>query len=446
MNWSADIAGQVVARLDDEWRDLVAEYHPEVHTETRVTALRATADGRLILASEHWESDPCDVVVVAVGFGVEPPASGLSLDSYWENDKLEQSVRGAQPLKRYLVSGLGDGACIDVLRLTYANFDHGRFAMAIARLNDLQRLKRPLVGIDLRMPDTGQVEYLRTQYERLSFPPNLATQLGTFRTDTYVLLNGPDPAPLSPRACILHRVAIWSLVLASKLVYRPGRLDVGGIEPRSVSTGLRYLVPLPGVGGKNAFDGVIIRHGPIACLGALPAIATAYRAIRENPAKDRTRTKRYPDGFYPEPRSRRPTGDGQPPSVARALAGDVWFKDTLTPHLACGASAGVIEAPGLRAALAVPPSSAIAEVQALIQTLKEETRAQNFPEASEAAGLLEGLIMRHGGSLGRQTWDAANTALWDCELLVRERVMAGGGTYDMGRLRELVERIEHGHP
>ena len=86
--------------------------------------------------------------------------------------------------------------------------------------------------------------------------------------------------------------------------------------------------------------------------------------------------------------------------------------------------AGVIEAADLRLPPAAVPAAflpAIGEAQALIQTIKEETRAQNYSQASQAAALLENLIMRSGINLGRQTWYAANRALWEYELLVRER-------------------------
>lgn len=56
-------------------------------------------------------------VILATGFGIETGAS----DSYWRNESLGQlNIDGAQ--RRFLVSGLGDGAISDLLRLTTRNF------------------------------------------------------------------------------------------------------------------------------------------------------------------------------------------------------------------------------------------------------------------------------------------------------------------------------------
>ncbi|MCV2350811.1 hypothetical protein [Paucibacter sp. Y2R2-4] len=56
-------------------------------------------------------------VILATGFGIETGTS----DSYWRNESLGQlNIDGAQ--RRFLVSGLGDGAISDLLRLTTKNF------------------------------------------------------------------------------------------------------------------------------------------------------------------------------------------------------------------------------------------------------------------------------------------------------------------------------------
>jgi hypothetical protein len=451
MNWVADTAGQVVDALDKEWEGLEAKYHPEVHRHVRVGELEAKGpDGRLILKGDHWESDECDVVVIAVGFGVEPPVHGIALNTYWENDKLEQSVRGPAVPKRFLISGLGDGGCIDVLRLKYSNFNHVRFAATVARLQSLERYKRRLIEIDLRMPQDHQAEYLRDEYRSLSLPPDLAEQLGTLRSDTYVALNGSDPAPLSPRACILHRVAIWSLVMTGRLVYHPGRIDTGAIETRTAPTGIKYMVPLPGVGGKTEFHEIILRHGPRPCLDLFPAIVKGYAGIADNPAKDRTRRKLYPEGFYPPRAAPAPVTEAGPsPSLAHTLQADVGFADVARPPMAIDASIGTAGAvvraqPGSGAA--PPQIMATAEIELLMRTLQTETRAQNYPAASEAARQLDALMAQTDPGCPPAVRYAANRALYDYELYARERTLAGGGSYDLERLGALIRRLENDAP
>ncbi len=133
MNWKADFADQVVLRLDEEWAALVAEFQPMVYTNRRVSAVEPMGSaGLLILRQQYeWMSEPCQAVVLAVGFGVEPPVPGLSLLTYWQNDDLEQSARGKQSVRRVFVSGTGDGGCIDILRLAYSKFQHAKFAAVV---------------------------------------------------------------------------------------------------------------------------------------------------------------------------------------------------------------------------------------------------------------------------------------------------------------------------
>jgi hypothetical protein len=62
-----------------------------------------------------------DYIVLANGFGLEQ-----HVNSYWRNESFGQpSLNGAQ--KIYVVSGMGDGAVIDLLRLSFLEFRPDRF-------------------------------------------------------------------------------------------------------------------------------------------------------------------------------------------------------------------------------------------------------------------------------------------------------------------------------
>lgn len=446
MNWTADLAGEVVARLDLEWESLASESRPEVHTDTRVTAIRPSGpDGRLVLRQgDEWMSDPCDAVVLAVGFGVEPAVPGLTLDSYWENDKLEQSARGSQAVKSVLVSGLGDGGCIDVLRLKYSNFQHAKFADAVARLPELDRYKARLLNIDRNIPDIGREKYLRDEYTKLNLPGNLAESLGTLRTDTRVVINGPDPtSPLSPNACILHRVAVWALVVAGKVQYQAGRIDKEAITTERVTSGLKYFVPFPGVGCLG-FDAVVIRHGPAPCLTALSEVVGGYSGIRETAAKDKTRRQMYPDDFYP---ARHPT-----PAHPMRTSGTAF---SVTPP--DGEPSGKNSAVPIAAEQPMQPAGTarlhavggaatarLAEIELLTERLVRDTRAENYVPAVESARALDGLLAGPGQTVPHPLWQSGHKALYDFELFARKRIEAGGGRYELGRLQDLVRRMRRG--
>src|SRR5690606_13399006 len=71
-----------------------------------------------------------DAIVLASGFGTEVALPDGVTPSYWRNDTLGQpALNGAK--QTYLVSGFGDGAIVDLCRLTIERFRQGRI------LNDI---------------------------------------------------------------------------------------------------------------------------------------------------------------------------------------------------------------------------------------------------------------------------------------------------------------------
>lgn len=88
--------------------------HPVVEwiRDTKVTNRKIDGDLAQPSGQESFSK-----VILSTGFGIETGAS----DSYWRNESLGQiNIDGAQ--RRFLVSGLGDGAISDLLRLTTKNF------------------------------------------------------------------------------------------------------------------------------------------------------------------------------------------------------------------------------------------------------------------------------------------------------------------------------------
>ncbi|WP_174278266.1 FAD-dependent oxidoreductase [Sphingomonas bacterium] len=65
---------------------------------------------------------PFDVMVLATGFGLEEGvADAAGASSYWRNDRLGQPQLGGDR-RTYVISGLGDGALVDLCRLTIERF------------------------------------------------------------------------------------------------------------------------------------------------------------------------------------------------------------------------------------------------------------------------------------------------------------------------------------
>lgn len=67
----------------------------------------------------------CDLIIYAVGYGVEIDEYDSNTPSYWRNDALGQSILNKG--KRFLISGMGDGALMDLFRLKIRDFNYDNF-------------------------------------------------------------------------------------------------------------------------------------------------------------------------------------------------------------------------------------------------------------------------------------------------------------------------------
>lgn len=73
------------------------------------------------LDTTEGKADKFDIIVLATGFGTETTVPGYRMESYWRIEQLGQPhLDGAQ--RRYLISGFGDGALVDLCRLAIERF------------------------------------------------------------------------------------------------------------------------------------------------------------------------------------------------------------------------------------------------------------------------------------------------------------------------------------
>ncbi|SDZ64567.1 FAD dependent oxidoreductase [Variovorax sp. YR266] len=145
LNWTAARASDVVVQVLAQWgkivhassNDSVRLYcnarHLQIHEtprpgkrlriewvgEERDPADGAAHKGRISLATGM--SDDFDMVILAVGFGLE--RDGVL--SYWRNETVGQPSLD-EPRRTYLVSGQGDGAMIDLLRVRISQYRQDR--------------------------------------------------------------------------------------------------------------------------------------------------------------------------------------------------------------------------------------------------------------------------------------------------------------------------------
>jgi len=187
-------------------------------------------------------------VVLATGFGIEKGAA----DSYWRNESLGQlQIDGAQ--RRFLISGLGDGAISDLLRLTTKHFRPDRVLDELALTNleahlrlhptkDLLNSLESLEGSRKKHAPMAQKE-LRGLREYF---------LERCRDDTYVVLHalgksGFREAFRRSSASVLHKVFLYAL-------YKNGAFQYIETIRRDQEEDVAYNLDIP-------VENIIRRHG-----------------------------------------------------------------------------------------------------------------------------------------------------------------------------------------
>lgn len=281
LNWEADTVEYVRKRLLEQY----AQFQKRLSIDLR----GHVSNVKLLKGSDHpfsisW-SEPvdktypagyrrtltrqCDIVILAVGFGVERKVPGLPFVSYWSSDKFaeEDASLGGRP-KRILVSGTGDGGLIDLLRVRFKVFSHQevfeRLTRELLDESDLSSLTARLQEVENRAKHafSQQKPYeasLNEEYQRLGeelkSKTDFAERIG-IRPDTLAVLTGTDEYPLSLRTSILNRL-LCSLV--PDLYYMRGPWTWEADEKG------QYKVTFVD-GTSEVFDEIIVRHGPEAAL------------------------------------------------------------------------------------------------------------------------------------------------------------------------------------
>lgn len=143
LNWTAARASDVVVQIMTEWKNVVEaspNSKPVLYCNTRHLHIHKLPHSQSLqiewigekrnsdsaaIDGDHsnavGETDDFDLVILAVGFGLESD----SALSYWRNDTIGQPHL-EQPRLTYLISGQGDGAMVDLLRLRISQYRQDR--------------------------------------------------------------------------------------------------------------------------------------------------------------------------------------------------------------------------------------------------------------------------------------------------------------------------------
>jgi hypothetical protein len=143
LDWVVGTAHDVRRRIVDQYEEIFG-YKGLNPRPVVVSSFKLAPDGRVEPAQvdagtsrrRELEDQP-DLVILALGFGIEKTANFLPRQSYWRLDALDQSPIDTEDRpRRVLVCGGGDGGAIDFLRVALRSFDHGPFLDGVCEMLD----------------------------------------------------------------------------------------------------------------------------------------------------------------------------------------------------------------------------------------------------------------------------------------------------------------------
>ncbi|NYH18861.1 NAD(P)/FAD-dependent oxidoreductase [Paraburkholderia bryophila] len=334
MNWGAGMASSISETVFREWGIVSGSIDARYNFDVR--SVGAASDGRpVVFAEGNGQNlvETFDVVILAVGFGLERTIAKLPFLSYWENDNFGRPILTGSTPRHYLITGCGDGGLIDAIRLRINAFDHAIFVFGLNSLPNMDAVKSRLLEIDrevlAELQSGGSIfvkvaersdEYekkpddlvlkikshiqedeigllLEAKYRDLHIPSELKHYVcANLRDDTVVYINSPHRSPLSLNASILNRLAVFLLRQYGGLRYRAGRIEVLSNE-NSVRHSLRFS-HLDYPDDEIQVDEVVVRHGPVSIIDKLfPKAIAANCHGGAGDIDDPTRHRMYPDEF-----------------------------------------------------------------------------------------------------------------------------------------------------
>jgi hypothetical protein len=259
MNWEADKASVVFASLQSAFEDERQRLGGiDMALRRGLTGVRTSGD-RLVVSVESTGSVRTeqeiegDAVVLALGFGRE--LRYPDIPGYWDGDGLA-SIE--DKTRNWLVSGSGDGALTDLVRLIVQDFNHETL---VKRLLTDDALAGELAG-HIRTSGTMREAFGRVDARRRR---SLVDSL-KLRSDRKVHFCAPRESYLdSPESCILNRFLVyllepWFEFQSGRLANIPSfdRTDESLYRVRFVGVSDSEPEPMP---AEGVFHGLIPRHG-----------------------------------------------------------------------------------------------------------------------------------------------------------------------------------------
>ncbi|MDX2105906.1 MAG: FAD-dependent oxidoreductase [Candidatus Melainabacteria bacterium] len=222
MNWRAATAGDVANQITRQWELASAAFLSQftsrdgkVQVGGDVTKLAWDKDSNKVVLTDAILGDTFhDILILAVGYGVEKTDKSVT-PSYWRNDDFAQPIIDATQKKKFLVSGTGDGALTEILRLKLKDFQHKEF---------FERIMFEPWLLDAKERFDATSDWSQLWGDTTKLRQNYKSFFDQVRQDTIVVLNSKRRW-FDSDAQILHKLLVSLLIAAKEIEYKQGKLD-----------------------------------------------------------------------------------------------------------------------------------------------------------------------------------------------------------------------------
>lgn len=170
------------------------------------------------------DRDRYDMVLLALGFGLEAHESipGIANRSYWLDSGIPSGEIAGDAHPRFLISGNGDGALIDLVAAASADFSHANMIRTISTHPGVEELYDSLKTIDAKARATndpdGRYDFI-TDYDAQLLTPAVAMGLVSavrqqLKPGVQLILQTQHAHAFTTRTSALNRFAAWLVIQA----------------------------------------------------------------------------------------------------------------------------------------------------------------------------------------------------------------------------------------
>jgi hypothetical protein len=305
LTWSADYAANVARRISSQWDLLQDAYDIDPRWCVRKLKIYRRRNGSIDVRWNGNQLETFSLLILAVGFGLEPKRQGQ--DSYWAEDDLDGGFRKLSRRNKWLLSGGGDGALTDLMRLSMRRFRQDEILSLFVTTPGIDGLKQELRKLRSYAAEADQ-QKISDEFEAIAVDSELKSIVEdqVRRDGPKILLVTKDPSLYGPGTSILNRLIVRMLHELPPKVFehRVGRVT----QVVSKTNDFRVRIRSGRKSTRYKFDRVLLRHGPKRSFPRdFPSI---YRSCRSLEAAwkhlsiddDITRRPAWSNGFFgPEP-------------------------------------------------------------------------------------------------------------------------------------------------